>query len=94
MLEKISKLNDELSQLESENLVIKQANSFLSKCLVDLERQYWAKAQYSRKERIEVVGIPNSINNNDLEDKVFTVFHKIGWDLSPQDLEALTQKIQ
>ena len=75
MLEKICKLNDELSQHESENLVIKQANSFLSKCLVDMERQYWAKAQYSRKERIEVVGISNSINNSELEDKVLTVFH-------------------
>ena len=83
ILEEIRKLNDKFSQLESENVVIKQANSLLSKRLVDMERQCWANAQYSRRECIEVVGIPNSINNNELEDKVLTVFQKIGCELSP-----------
>ena len=83
ILEEIRKLNDKFSQLESENVVIKQANSLLSKRLVDMERQCWAKAQYSRRECIEVVGIPNSVNNNELEDKVLTVFQKIGCELSP-----------
>ena len=77
ILEEIRKLHDKFSQLESENVVVKQANSLLSKRLVDMERQCWANAQYSRRECIEVVGIPNSINNNELEDKVLTVFQKI-----------------
>ena len=88
ILEEICKLNDKFSQLEPENVVIKQANSLLSKRLVDMERQCWANAQYSRRECIEVVGIPNSVRNNELEDKVLTVFQKIGCELSPQDLEA------
>ena len=81
-------LNDKFSQLESENVVVKQANSLFSKRLVDMERQCWANAQYSRRECIEVVGIPNSVNNNELEDKVLTVFQKIWCELSPRDLEA------
>ena len=39
ILEEIRKLNDKFSQLESENVVVKQANSLLSKRLVDMERQ-------------------------------------------------------
>ena len=35
-----------------------------------------------------MVGIPNSVNNSELEDKVLTIFQKIGWELSPRDLEA------
>ena len=46
ILEEIRKLNDKFSQFESENVVIKQANSLLSKRLVDTERQCWANAQY------------------------------------------------
>ena len=77
ILQEICNLNDKFSQLESENVVIKKANSLLAKRLVDMERQCWANAQYSRRECIEVVGIPNSINNNELEDKVLIVFQKI-----------------
>ena len=69
-------MNDKFGQLESKNVVIKQANSFLSKRLVDTERQCWANAQYAKRECIEVVGIP----------KIF--FQKIGCELSPRDLEA------
>ena len=53
-----------------------------------MERQCWSNAQYSRRECIEVVGIPGSVNNNELEVKVLTVFQKNGCELSPQDLEA------
>ena len=84
----IQKLSHKFSQLESKNVVVKQANSLLSKRKVDMERQCWANAQYSRREYIEVVGIPDSVNNNELEDKALTVFQKIGCELSFQGLEA------
>ena len=35
-----------------------------------------------------MVGTPNSVNKNELEDQVLTVFKKIGYELSPRDLEA------
>ena len=76
ILEQIRKLNNKFSQLESENVVVKQANSLLFKRLVDMERQCWASAQYSRRECIDVAGIPDSVNNEELEDQVFTVFSK------------------
>ena len=56
--------------------------------LVDMERQCWANTQYSRRECLEVVGIPDSVQNNELEDKVLTIFKKIGSEVSPRDIEA------
>ena len=38
ILEEIHRLNYKFSQIESENTVIKRANSLLSKRLVDMER--------------------------------------------------------
>ena len=45
--------------------------------LVDMERQCWANTQYSRRECLEVEGIPDSVQNNELEDKRLTIFKKI-----------------
>ena len=35
-----------------------------------------------------MVGIPDSVQNNELEDKVPTIFRKIGSEVSPHDIEA------
>ena len=86
--DQVRQLNQRFSQLESENCIVKQANSFLSKRLVDMKRQCWANAQYSRKEFLEVEVIPESVENNELEGKVLTIFKKIGSELSPRDIEA------
>ena len=64
------------------------ANSLLQKRLVDMDSQYWANAQHSRRECLEVVGIPDSVQNNKLEDRVLTIFKKIGSEVSPRDIEA------
>ena len=48
VLEELRELNDKFSQHESENVVIKQANSLLSKRLVVMERQCLANAQYPK----------------------------------------------
>ena len=50
-----------------------------------------ANVQYSRRECIEVAGIPNSFNNNEIEDKVLTVFKEIVCELSPHELAAYHQ---
>ena len=56
-----------------------------------MERKCWVNAQYSRREWTGVVDIPNSGNNNELENKVLTIFQKIGCELSPRELEACHQ---
>ena len=88
ILDQVRQLNQKFSQLKAENNVVKQANSLLSKRLVDMERQCWANAQYSRRKCIEVVSVPDSVHNKELEDKVLTILKKIGSELSPRDIEA------
>ena len=41
-----------------------------------------------RRECLEVVRIPDSVQNNELEDKVLTIFKKIGSEVSPRDIKA------
>ena len=88
ILDQVRQLNQKFSQLKSENSIVKQANSLLSKRLDDMERQCWANAQYSRRDCLEVVGIPDSVQNNELEDKVLIIFKKIGSEVSPRDIEG------
>ena len=47
-----------------------------------MERQCCGNAQYSRRE------CPDSVQNNELEDKVLTIFRKIGSEVSPRNIEA------
>ena len=52
------------------------------------ERQCWADAQYSRKDTIEVVGIPSSVRDQDLEDKVRNIFGEIGININKREIQA------
>ena len=88
ILDQVRQLNQKFSQLESENSIVKQATSLLSKRLVDMELQCRANTHYSRRDFLEVVGIPDSVQNNEWEDKVKTIFKKIGSEVSPRDIEA------
>ena len=61
ILKEVRKLNDKFTNLESQLLVTKNVNSLLQQRAIDLERQCRANAQYSRRECLEVAGIPNVI---------------------------------
>ena len=66
LTEEVKKINQNFTRLESDVAVTKNTNSLLMKQLVETERQCWANAQYSRRECIEVVGIPTTVDNNNL----------------------------
>ena len=81
--ETISKLTNEIKllkenykKLESDILVSKTVSSLLTEQMNNVQRQCWANAQYSRRECLEVVGIPSS------------VFNRIGVAVKPDDIEA------
>ena len=62
---------------QPELAVTKQMNTELTKRIETLERQCWANAQYSRKECLEVVGIPRQVDDNLLETKILSIFEKV-----------------
>ena len=87
-LEEIRKFNENFAKLESEINIVKQVNTLLNKRVIDMARQCWANAQYSRRECLEVSGIPRDVSNENLESKVLEVFSKVGCEISSRDIEA------
>ena len=88
MLQEIRKLNNNFPKLESEQSVIEQVNSLLSRRLVNMEFQCWANAQYSIRECLDIIGIPNEVETDVLEEKVVNVFQKLGCNIPPNRIEA------
>ena len=93
--ETTSRLTDEIKlvkenykKLESGISASKTVSSLLTAQMNNLERQCWSNAQYSRRECLEAVGIPSSVNIKDLEGQVCTDFHRIGVAVKADDIEA------
>ena len=63
----IQKLTGVVIRLESEVSILRRVNDELQKQLISTERQCWVNAQYSRRECIEVAGIPSSVSDDNLE---------------------------
>ena len=78
-------------KLESELAVTKNVNSKLMERVVQTERQCWANAQYSRRDTIEVIGIPSPIRDKDLEDKVRNIFGEIRVKVNERDIQVCHQ---
>ena len=49
--------------------------------VIEMERNIHRMEQYSRRECIEIVGIPSSITNDLLEEHVLLIFGKLGYRL-------------
>ena len=52
-----------------------------------MERQCWANAQYSRRECLEIIGIPSSESGKDLEEVVCKAITKDGVNINADDIE-------
>ena len=72
-LEEIRKLDGNFYKLKSEFSVTKQVNYVLSHRLVNMERQCWAYALYSRRECLDIIGIPIEVEADVLEENVVNI---------------------
>ena len=88
VVEEVRKLSDAFLKLQSELAVSQQVNSLLSNRLILVERQCRANAQYSRRECLDVVGIPSEVGADVLEEKVLNIFGKLGCDIPSERIEA------
>ena len=73
---------------ESDLANSKNTNSKLSSQPTKAERKCWANEQYSRRECLEILGIPDSISYNDLESKLCDIFREYDADIDPFNIEA------
>ena len=89
LLEEVQHIRDTFKHMDSELSVVKSVNHSLSKRLVDMERQCWANAQYSRRECLELVGIPQSVQDDDLEKAVTKIVNKVGINITERNMQAV-----
>ena len=83
----MKEMNTNFKKLEADSSIVKTVNNLLMKKSVDIERQCWANAQYSRRECLEIAGIPTSIPQQSLEEKVCQIFGAIGISVNKNDID-------
>ena len=91
-LDKISKelaeLRKSYNKLESDLAITKAVNELLRNQIITLERQCWRNTQYSRRETLEISGIPENTDDGELEGKVLTVLSKLHVNINPANVET------
>ena len=85
----LSGLELDFSKLEADIQVTRNVNSKLSERLVTMERRCYANEQHSRRKCLEVLGIPASVADKDLE--VMEILDKIDVPINPTLVEDCHQ---
>ena len=70
----LSELRNDFKKIEPELSVSKNVNRKLHERVAALERQCWGNNQYSRREYLEITGVPDSFSNDDLEKTTIEIF--------------------
>ena len=52
-----------------------------------IERQCWSNSQYSRREYLEISGIPDKTDHKDLEDTALNIFRKLDVEIDSSNIE-------
>ena len=81
-------LKNKFTKFESDMEISRNVNNKLIDQVTRLERKYRENEQYSRRECIEISGIPQSVEQLDLEKIVLHVFDKIDAPIDSQNIEA------
>ena len=81
-----------LKKVETDVVTVKNVNSKLVEQLVQTERHCWENAQYSRRECLELIEIPTSVNDNVLEEKVCGFFHELGVEIGQRTFKNAIEK--
>ena len=88
LTEEIKNINESFKKLESEIVAVKNVNNMLCKQMVSVERQCWKNARYSRRECVDLVGLPSSIADDQLENTVCRVLQHIGANITDEKIES------
>ena len=84
----LKELKTDFRKLESDLLISRNVNDKLTKQLILIERKCWPNEQYSRREFLEISGIPECIQDDDLEDCVLKIFFECDTQVDPANTET------
>ena len=84
----INNLVAENKKLQAKCEDLEDINSKLCNRVAKLEKTYWQNDQYQRRNNVEISGIPSTVENVDLEEKVCDIFKSIDVCVESNDFEA------
>ena len=73
--------------MQSELCVSRQVSSKQREQIVSLERQCYSNCQYSRRECLELSGLPESMENSELEGTALQLFKKLHVKIDSSNIE-------
>ena len=76
------------NRLESDLAITEEVKDSLRNQILTLEYQCWSNAQYPRQKTLEISGIPENIDDGELEGKLLTVLSKLDINIDPANVEA------
>ena len=83
----MSELRNGFKKLEADLAIYRSVNTKLRDRKISLERQYWSNSQYSRRGYLKITGLPDNINNEDLQEKALVIFEKLEVTVDSSNLE-------
>ena len=79
---------ESIEKISSELVIAKHVNTKHQERIVTLEKKAWENEQYSRRECLEITGIPETVQNECLEEKVCKILKTIDIDIDTRQIEA------
>ena len=73
----IVELRNDFKKLVADLAISRSVNNKQRDRIISLERQCWSNSQYSRRECLEMTGLPDNINSEDLEEKILMILEKL-----------------
>ena len=77
-----------IKNLQAENQRLRKKVNVLENKILTPEREHNSLEQYGRRNNIEITGIPDSVPDQSLEEKVVDILNEITVNVSAKDIEA------
>ena len=77
-----------INKLRTENKQLKDRIDNQDSMIQELQLQINLQDQYSRRQNLEIAGIPDSVEQKELEDTVISIFNNIGVKVKSEDIVA------
>ena len=77
-----------IKNLQVENKRLRKIVNVLENKILTLQSEHNSLEQYGRRNNIEITGIPDSVPDQNLEEKVVDILNEITVNVSPKDIEA------
>ena len=89
--EALENINERFLKLECvvSELQTKKDDDIPQKKLVEMEKKIYANQQYARRDCVEIVGIADNVENEDLEKNVIDILGDINVRIDPNEIQAV-----